>query len=945
VVVNRNETPSPTQKAKPTPLTGTTESVVTGDKIKPGEATTPKKRVRASETETNTSKKREQTQPVAETQAPKENPNVPKRREAATGGTGSETTGSARVFNEREPIKSPTLEDHNEAGKKLHAELGDKGVLARVRDANSPEGKTLTDAEQVAASIYRNRLANDKVLGISDADAIAQIIEINKATAEHGAAFAQAGHSRQFGYDAEGNMVRIIPDATGSKREYLAAMQEAKGVNNPLTPSEIADYTALQKEVADLQKKVTDYELSTADLKAKLAAERAKKQIEGYRQENAVRKQARKDTKEAIAARKKDALNKAFRALQGQASALGFDRLAAAAPHFKDAAKELVKEGVVGLSDVVDALVTEAKVQGVKVSKREVLGILAGEYDLKPNTRKDKVETIRQQARREIRRQVQESQNKIRDAERREAQLAKDAERTAKANEREAKKRAAADERFRASEERKRLRKLEKLDKANDRELRAAHKASIGGQLESLLKRLNEAESALMSPPKLKTRKPPLPPELLDATIKLNAAKFKARQAQERVQAKADYDLLSQSEKNRESLNQLLGVSRTALTSIDRSAMGRQALFLAVSHPSIIRNVIRAQNHAAKLEGNYAQVMGEVMSNPYFDKALNAKLDLGGLTGRRGGEFFRSDFLSKPLEVAGRDANLFARSERAYDAALVTARMEAFALEVNGLEKAKGSSLDMDQLKLVAEHINQVSGSGTGPKAMHLKGFAGSNLFAPGYLVSKFQTATGAALRKSIMHGVKTGDWSIAKVQAMNYGKFLASVGAAAYLLTDDRDPKSSRFLTKRFGNQRLNLAGGFQQPIIMFCQLAFGTTDANGKHRPPNWRATLGNFATGKEGVGLRFAQSISEKESYGKNTDITTLEGAGNVAKSMAIPISLQNAQDIWNDPTLNQIQKALLITAAYYGFDVNQQPQPKDTGRSQSRGARRRRDPRTR
>jgi hypothetical protein len=451
-------------------------------------------------------------------------------------------------------------------------------------------------------------------------------------------------------------------------------------------------------------------------------------------------------------------------------------------------------------------------------------------------------------------------------------------------------------------------------------------KNSIQGKREALFERLQAAESALMSPPQIKTPKPKLPPELLDLTIKLNAAKFKAKQMQERVQAKADYDLLTQGEKNKEAANQLLGASRTALTSIDRSAMLRQGLFLAISHARIIPKVIMDQYHAGKSEANYTQVMGDVMTNPYFDKALNAKLDLGGLTGRRGGEFFRSDLLSRPIEVKGRDVNAFARSERAYDAAIVSTRMQAFALEVHALEKFHGRGLDIDELKLVAEHINQVSGSGTGPAAKNLKGLVGSNLFAPGYLVSKFQTATGAALRKAIAHGKKTGDYSIAKVQAMNYAKFLASAGAAAYLLSDDHDPKSSRFLTKRIGNQRVNLMGGLQQPLIMFSQLAFGTTDAKGKHHPPDWRGTLGNFATGKEGVGLRVAQSIAEKKSYGKKTDIKTLEGAGNIAKSMFVPISIQNAQDIWSDPKLSTIEKAALTTAAYFGVDVNQQPKGK-------------------
>jgi len=905
------ETPKP---AKPTPLTGSTESVVTGDKIKAGEATTPKKRVRASETDPN---------------------NV---------------TGARHSLMDQDRLPGTTIEQHAKEGEAKLNQVGESGVMDAVHASNE-SGKPMTHAEASAAQIIQNNIerrsraleAKGITSGAEIKKLIAQKQAVNRALKIYGHEFNTIGTNLQQARDMHGSLVN-----------FLTAMQDAKG--EKLTPSEHKDYAAMYQQIADLQAKVDAHEATKTDLEKQLAAEKAKKNIETLRTENAARSKGRKDTAEQIAARKAEALRKGFRALQGQASSMGFDRLAAAAPHFKDAAVELGKQGKVKLSDVVDSLVTEAKVAGIKVTEREVLGMLAGEYDPKPNKAKERVESIRTQAQKELQAETRKLERKVKATEYVEQQAKASMDRAQnekiKVEEFAKKKAAAADAKFHADQARRQLAALKKIQAAADKEwnlkdkiemgeaklkarkelqqARAEYakewKNSIHGKREALFERLQAAESALMSPPQIKTPKPKLPPELLDLTIKLNAAKFKAKQLQERVQAKADYDLLTQGEKNKEAANQLLGASRTALTSIDRSAMLRQGLFLAISHARIIPKVIMDQYHAGKSEVNYTQVMGDVMTNPYFDKALNAKLDLGGLTGRRGGEFFRSDLLSRPVKVKGRDVNAFARSERAYDAAIVSTRMQAFALEVHALEKFHGRGLDIDELKLVAEHINQVSGSGTGPTAQHLKGLVGSNLFAPGYLVSKFQTATGAALRKAIAHGKKTGDYSIAKVQAMNYAKFLASAGAAAYLLSDDHDLKSSRFLTKRIGNQRVNLMGGLQQPLIMFSQLAFGTTDAKGKHHPPDWRGTLGNFATGKEGVGLRVAQSIAEKKSYGKKTDIHTLEGAGNIAKSMVVPISIQNAQDIWSDPKLSTIEKAALTTAVYFGVDVNQQPKGK-------------------
>lgn len=883
---------------------------------------------------------------------PSETAAAPNRQRAplATETDPNNVTGARHSLMDQERIKGTTIEQHAEAGKAKLDEVGESGVMAAVHASNE-SGKAMSHAEASAAQIIQNNI--ERRSRALEAKGITSGAEIEKLIAQKQAvnrALKIYGHE----FNTIGNNLQQARDMHGSLVNFLTAMQDAKG--EKLTPSEHKDYAAMYQQIADLQAKVDAHEATKTDLEKQLAAEKAKKNIETLRTENAARSKGRKDTAEQIAARKAEALRKGFRALQGQASSMGFDRLAAAAPHFKDAAVELGKQGKVKLSDVVDSLVTEAKVAGIKVTEREVLGMLAGEYDPKPNKAKERVESIRKQAQKELQTETRKLERKVKATEYVEQQAKASMDRAQKekikVEEFAKKKAAAADAKFHADQARRQLAALKKIQAAADKEwnlkdkiemgeaklkarkelqqARAEYvkewKNSIQGKREALFERLQAAESALMSPPQIKTPKPKLPPELLDLTIKLNAAKFKAKQMQERVQAKADYDLLTQGEKNKEAANQLLGASRTALTSIDRSAMLRQGLFLAISHARIIPKVIMDQYHAGKSEVNYTQVMGDVMTNPYFDKALNAELDLGGLTGRRGGEFFRSDLLSRPVKVKGRDVNAFARSERAYDAAIVSTRMQAFALEVHALEKFHGRGLDIDELKLVAEHINQVSGSGTGPTAQHLKGLVGSNLFAPGYLVSKFQTATGAALRKAIAHGKKTGDYSIAKVQAMNYAKFLASAGAAAYLLSDDHDPKSSRFLTRRIGNQRVNLMGSLQQPLIMFSQLAFGTTDAKGKHHPPDWEKTFGNFATGKEGVGLRVAQSVAEKKSYGKNTDIKTVEGAGNIAKSMFVPISIQNAQDIWSDPKLSTIEKAALTTAAYFGVDVNQQPKGK-------------------
>lgn len=356
-----------------------------------------------------------------------------------------------------------------------------------------------------------------------------------------------------------------------------------------------------------------------------------------------------------------------------------------------------------------------------------------------------------------------------------------------------------------------------------------------------------------------------------------------------------------------------VGLPRTLLATGDLSAPLTQGIFHLFANPTKAAKSLPRMFSAVRSEKDFNRVLGEVRLNPSYQKAQAGRLKLSTGEMDRGEELFVSKLLG----------DLTSWSERGYSAYLNTLRMETFDSIVRGLEK-RGSPLSIDELKDVAEYVNTTTGVGTGKAARGLtqlnEAVGGQAFFAPGYWVSRIKTSFGTPF----FNAIKQKNYGLAQTILKDYAKVIGSVYGLSELakaggVSVEQDPRSSRFMKLNVGNVSVDPAGGLQQNLRIAYQLAKGTKTKTGAEYPPDFSRTLGYTATGKMGPIPRQVEAVIKGESFGKNTDPTTQEGLKNIGLGF-LPITVQNWEELANDPSLTPEQKAMYALGAFFGLQTN-------------------------
>lgn len=141
-----------------------------------------------------------------------------------------------------------------------------------------------------------------------------------------------------------------------------------------------------------------------------------------------------------------------------------------------------------------------------------------------------------------------------------------------------------------------------------------------------------------------------------------------------------------------------------------------------------------------------------------------------------------------------------------------------------------------ERLKTVASFINTTSGRGNlGERGNQAAPFLNDFLFAARFGASRFEVALGVPLL--------TASPGTRALIAKEYAKYLVGVSAAILLISmlqdeDDKkiewDIRSSEFAKVRFGDTRVDLLSGFQQPLVFLSRVILGETkDSKGRIKP----------------------------------------------------------------------------------------------------------------
>jgi RNA polymerase sigma factor (sigma-70 family) len=264
-------------------------------------------------------------------------------------------------------------------------------------------------------------------------------------------------------------------------------------------------------------------------------------------------------------------------------------------------------------------------------------------------------------------------------------------------------------------------------------------------------------------------------------------------------------------------------LSRSIITSVDWSAVFRQGSWALFSHPLMAAKALPGMAHATFSDATAYRIANELMNRPGAQLGDQAGLELTSMEGRIGAQ--EEAFMSRLPWLHPKIRKVVLApvhaSERAYIAYLNTMRAGVFDAMVQAWG---GKDITLDQAKRIANYVNIATGRG------NLGGFAkaaeilAAGIFAPRYVVSRFQLALGQPLWQ--------GDAKTRSVIAKEYARAMGGMGlfyGMIYLASkafwdddDDERPqvewdlRSSDAGKIRMGNVRIDPMGGMSQALVL---------------------------------------------------------------------------------------------------------------------------------
>lgn len=387
----------------------------------------------------------------------------------------------------------------------------------------------------------------------------------------------------------------------------------------------------------------------------------------------------------------------------------------------------------------------------------------------------------------------------------------------------------------------------------------------------------------------------------------------------------------------RDLIEDLAGLPRALMASMDFSAPLRQGLFLMVDNPKQFVNAFTEQYKYFFRPKYFEAAMDNLKNSPMHRVRLNSGLDLPEpyetatkLTQRE--EAFRTDIVQRLPGIR----DVVNASERAYVGFLNKLRADIFDGGAKQL-----MSTDMDENKLTTElrglanFINHASGRGHLPGKFGQAGsLLGSAFFSSRLLASRFQLMNPQyyyslppfARKAAIRSGAKTIG-------------FLSSMAALAKGMGADveTDSRSSDFGKIKVDNIRYDIYGGFQQWAVLYSRIISGTTKTlSGDVKPLSKEVfpfqtpldTIETFFENKAAPIPALAMDLIRRATP-IGEDLTFMNTVGN----KMMPFVIQDFMDIMEEEGL--IDATLKVIPVLHGVGV-QVIQPKRKNKEASFGS---------
>jgi hypothetical protein len=401
-----------------------------------------------------------------------------------------------------------------------------------------------------------------------------------------------------------------------------------------------------------------------------------------------------------------------------------------------------------------------------------------------------------------------------------------------------------------------------------------------------------------------------------------------------------------------------INLTRTAITnlrsSFDFSAarQGLPGLIAMASRVPFSRHPIRVTARLAKVFGQMFQaafsrkkaekINQTIRLKPNYDngtyKLMNIEFsDIESPTFTRAEENARSIFdewAQVPMWTAGKPIrNILTAPVKGLVAKPVAASNRAFATFLNVLRSELADTLleanykdrapTPNELQILGYYVNVATGRGY-IKPSRVTGYS-NFIWAPKLLASRVQFLAGAPLWGS---GKYKDSARVRRIIAQEYARVLIS-GYMLYLISrmfdekDEKDLRSSDAGKIKRGNTRIDIWGGFQQPLVLFSRFATGETKTL-KGRVVDLVSAEKYGGNNLLQTGVRFARS-KLRPDIGVATDLILRQDflgrpitPGNILRDLVVPLPFADMVEIMKDRGYSE--GAILMMFNLFGVGIN-------------------------
>jgi hypothetical protein len=587
---------------------------------------------------------------------------------------------------------------------------------------------------------------------------------------------------------------------------FLLTRQDSKGY--PLTPKMIVEETVKFEKIQKAKKELK--ESSDNDIEEQLKAEVEKEsKKESKAKDKKSHEEFVKERKEALAAAR-EAIKKINKGGSGlfAVPAFGLPQLYAAAPHMNKYAKSLFTEGVSKLDDIVTEIHAEFSELIDGLTKRDVLDVISGKYNLKNRTANDISAGIRM-----LRREA-ELLNKL--------EQARLGQETAKSEEQVQEKGVRIKQLEDKIKEVKRLYKIKELaeegvvegsslkDNLTDAEYNKKRQKFLDKkitELESDLKNKKYDKEAKETPKYTMSKKTK---QKMEKVIELEKALALERYNEQ-------YKKLNKWQKGWEMVKNITGIRRIVQTALDASIWFRQLAKLTLNYRNwdVAAKFIYAGSQSVFSQKNYDRLMYGIHQSPDFKDMLKDGIRFNELTSiesKNTNEFVNPKSIVFKIPIV---RDLMISSQRIADASINVARYELYQkYEKVLLSKGITRESDPKLYQEMAKWVMNSTGSGNMLKSLESKTMqetVGTIFYGARLMAANFNTLNPvyyAKMPREVQQMVLKDMAAYTSTIIMSTLALAAAGGAVSM------DPDDPEFLQVRFGKDVYDLTAG-QAPYI----------------------------------------------------------------------------------------------------------------------------------